>query len=206
VVEVGPPDLQAHTSFRRGPRWLLPAIVSVTIAAIVFGFAVSLYPTPHILRDALGYTMTAQRLVRHHFFSFTTAPPSQTTDPTPPSRQGTSSSSPASTSLAEPLADTTATVRNAHGLVREVQLVLSLLAVAFIAGCGYSIGGRKLSYVAGILAAFYVPIGWSTTVALSECLALTLLAVCCSWRLPLVNPNARHRMALALGLGVSRRR
>lgn len=199
-AQPGTPAQQLLTA--RG--WLVPVAVSMILAAIVYSFAVSLYPTPPILRDALGYTMTAQRLVERHVFSYGTQPP--TVDA--PSNAlitpgvvlflgGVYGVSP------DRSADATATAVAVQPSVRGVQFLLALVTVGLIAGCAFALGGRRVSYVAGVMAALYLPIGWSTTVALSECLAGTLASTQLLLALVLAGGRSRRATLVAGALGVS---
>ena len=197
--EPKPPSSQSV--FARA-QWLLPVGVSVAIAALVFSVATTLYSRPPILRDALGYTMTAQRLVDHHVFAFGTDPPATWLQPNASVTPGyvvflagIYAASPSRSS------DATASALSIQPTVQVTQFALALLVVALVAGCGFSLGGQRLAYLAGFLAALYLPFAWSATVALSECLAAALAAAQLLVALLLVRHKPPHITALAAGLG-----
>ncbi len=183
------------------PGWLYPVVVSVLVGALVGSIAVSLYPTPPLLRDALGYTQTAQRLVRTGEFSFGVQPPTFEQAPNALITPGQVLLLGGVYGLVGRSVDSTAAVVAAQPVVNGLEFVLALVTVALIAGCGYVLGGRKLSYVAGLFSAFYLPLWWSTTVALSECLAATLAAGQLLVALVLAGSAHRRSLPLAFALG-----
>jgi len=170
---------------------------------MLFAFFSALYPTPPILRDALGYTMTAQRVISLRMFSFGTQPPGPADTPnalvTPGYPLFLSALYQFSPSRST---DATATALAVQPSVRGVQFLIALVVVAAVAGCGLTIGGRKLAYLAGLAAALYPPFAWSTTVALSECLAAALCALQLLLALVVTRPGQRPGAALLVGLGV----
>ena len=195
---------QNNRSVKTRFGWLVPAAVSVAVAILVHAYATSLYPTPALSHDALGYTMTAQRLVQHHVFSWGVGGPSSADGPNALVTPGHVGFLAAIYALAPGRSsDPTATVLAVHPVVRSVQFALALLTVALIAGCGLALGGKWTGYLAGLLAAAYLPFAWSTTVALSECLAATLVSAQLLLAILLVRPNARHLPWLAFGLGLT---
>jgi hypothetical protein len=157
---------------------LRPVAASMLLAALVFGVVTSLYPRLPVIHDAYGYTMTAQRLAYHGVLSFSTAPPDEQLTPSAFVTPGYPLFlSVFYAALGDRSTEGTVTAEAVQPVVQRAQFLLALGIVGLIAGCGLLLGGERLSYVAGILAAFYLPFAWSATVALSECLGAFLAAL-----------------------------
>ncbi len=161
-------------------RWtaLRPVAVSVLLAAIVFALATNLYPRPPIIHDAYGYTMTAQRLAYHGDLSWGTEPPGERRSPNAFVTPGYPLFLAALYVIAgDRSTEGTVTAQAVQPVVQGAQFLVALGIVALIAGCGVLLGGGRLGYVAGVLAALYLPFSWGAAVALSETLGAFLAAL-----------------------------
>ncbi|MEI7815307.1 MAG: hypothetical protein WCJ13_11050 [Coriobacteriia bacterium] len=191
------PELRGVKALMGRHAWIAPMTVSVLLASLTFSWAISLYSRPPILHDALGYTMTAQRLLSTHVFSFygqDGVPDASVTPGYVLFLAGIYGAHPRS-------ADVTATAAAVQPTVQGVQFAMILAVVGFIAGCGFLLGGRKLAYLSGFLAALYLPFAWGVPVALSETLAATLAALQLLLALLLARKNAHRMLGLAVGIG-----
>lgn len=149
----------------------------MVVAAVTYAAALSTYSVLPILRDALGYTMTAQRLSQLGYLAYGTQPATVAVEPSAFVTPGYPiflsaiywffRSVPGG---AEEIA------RQAHPVVLGAQFVLALATVGLIAWSGKALGGTRLAWVAGLAAALYLPFGWASSVALSEVLGTVLAA------------------------------
>jgi hypothetical protein len=160
-------------------RGLVLAIgLPVAVAAVVFAWATSLYPHLPLIRDAYGYSMSAQRLLDDGYFAYSLEPPGSDVEPNAAVTPGYVVFLAGVYALA-PGADADAVAEGYATMpyVRAVQFALALAIVALVAGAGYVLGGTWLGLVAGLLAAGYLPFGWSSSPGLSENLATALAAL-----------------------------
>lgn len=187
------------TRSRLGRAWLL---VPVAIALVVFVLSATSYPTPPVLRDALGYTRTAQRLLADGVFSYGTSLPGEAAEAdafVTPGYVWFLAGAYAPTASAAAPADEW--VRRAHPLVLGAQLLLALGTVACIALSGRSLGGRGMGITAGVFGALYLAYGWAASVALSESLGAFLISAQLLVSLELAAPGRRLSPGLFALLG-----
>lgn len=156
--------------------WLIAVGVPVVLAAIVFGAARSIYPKLPVIHDALEYNMTALRVLEDDTFARSHAPLGTRVRPDARFTPGYPVFLMAFYAVAQRSQGTTETIAEVAPRILDAQSLMSLLIVAFIAASGILLGGRRLGLLAGVLAAFYLPVGWSSSVMLSDGLGAVLAA------------------------------
>lgn len=181
--------------FRRASYWLVP----VGIALVVFSTVVAQVTLPSMVHDAYQYSLAAHRLVNDGYFAFA-----------PVKVDGAASLANAKVtpgyvlflaifySLLGRQVDAVTALEHVQPFVTATQFLLALAAVAVLACAGRELGGRRMGLTVGLLGAFYFPFAWTTTVSLSESLALPLLAIQLWWSLRLTAKGvARSPVELA---------
>ena len=184
------------------PGWLMPVIASVGVALLLFAVVSSAFPRLPIIHDAYGYTMSAQRLAYHRYFAFSTELPATRVEPNAFTTPGYVVALAACYALgADASTEGVPAAQVMHPWVVFGQLLLVLGLVAAVCSSGYVLGRRGLAYVSGLLAAVYLPFGWSATVALSEVLGAFLVAVQMLLALLIADRKNRRTWPLLAGFG-----
>lgn len=182
---------------------LLAFGVPLLLAIIVFTAAISLYPKPPVLQDAYCYNMSAQRILVDGFFAHAVEPPgtklSPDADTTPGYHLMLAAIYKVSNSVKADAADSVVAVMPA---VQGVQFLLVLGIVVCIAACGRLLGGSRLALLSGVLAAFYLPFAWSSSVALSEALGTFLVSLLLLLAIVMNGRRVRYELAVFAGYGV----
>lgn len=138
------------------------------VAAVTFGIARSAYSTPPSISDAYTFVRTAQGILQRGVLAFNSETPNAFVGPVYPLVL-------AGLFLAAG-GGSDAQLVSGYPLVMAVQFCLCLGIVAMIALAGRHLGGRRLAWLAGILAALYLPFVWAASVALTELLGASLAA------------------------------
>lgn len=178
--------------------------ITVGLAAVVFGIAVTRYATPSMLHDAYAYTMAALRLVRDgvYAYSFGELPG---TEVLPDARvtPGYILFLSAIYALIGRADSPILAIKTVQPIVQFVQYLLAVAGVGLLALCGRELGGRRASITVGVMSACYLPFAWSTSVALSESIALPLIAAQLLLTLKITGRTTRWRtwhMLLTYGI------
>ncbi len=200
-------DLRRNRLPARTPgRWIqdsVDVLGPTALAAVVFGLLMVTSGLPPLLSDAIGYSMTALRLVKEGFLAYSPSPPGVKIEPsafiTPGYAlflsafyvfQRASNESPASI------------IAVVHPFVVAVQFGMSLAIVGLTALSGRLLGGHRLAWTTGVLASLYLPFAWAAQVALSEQLGTVLAACSLTYALWLCSQTTVRSPALMIGFGV----
>ena len=170
----------ADSSPRASLRELTPVLISVVLALATFLVATSLYPRPLLRNDAYNYSMSAQRLAYHGVYAFGAEPPGEHLVPNAIVTPGyVAFLSGFYAAAADRSIEGSDAARTVQPFVVGVQFILALGIVALVGGAGLVLGGARMAYVAGGLAAIYLPFAWSATVGLraGDCLGTFLVAL-----------------------------
>lgn len=191
---------------RGATSWVLrqwPVLISVLLASVTLSGAVGMYPRVSIFSDALDYSAAAQRIVSHGVLHRGGADPDENLTPnaniTPAYPLFLSAfylAGPEDGSFADK-------ARAVHPWILGAQLILAILTVGVISACGCALGGSGLGLLTGVLAALYLPFGWSSSVALNETLGTFLLASQLLIALYLVETQRAKRWALPVAFGLT---
>ena len=173
--DVGTADLPG--SILASIRANYDVVAAVLVAIVVFFVAQTIYAIPTILGDARVYTMTAQRLVRDHYYAYDGSLPGVRVAPNARVTPFNVLFLAVFYALFGRAGDAIAAAQHVQPLIVGFQSLLSLVTVAAIALCGRELGGKRLGLIAGLMAACYVPFIWAASVALAEPLAVPLIAV-----------------------------
>ena len=174
------PSTRRLADFRSALDWIVrqwPVLIPMLVATVVFGGAVRLYPTIPLYSDATDYSISAWRLAGGGALNYGTAPPG---DPNAKPNAIVTPVYPLFLSAFYLPASRGTTFEQAasevHPTVLAAQLGLAVATVGVVAAFGLALEGSGLALVAGLLAAFYLPLAWASSVALSETLGTFLLA------------------------------
>ncbi|NTU70902.1 MAG: hypothetical protein HGB10_03660 [Coriobacteriia bacterium] len=176
-------------------RWW-PVWASMLLATATFSVAVSTYPTPPVISDAVGYASTAHTLVTKHLYAYANASgqPDALVMPGYPLFVSAFYISPGADTMHQ-------VVRDRHPWLLGSQLLLAVLTVGLVAAAGMAIGKRSLGALAGFMAALYLPLAWSSSVILTESLAVFLVTLQLLLALRLLRDPEPHSGSFA-ALGV----
>lgn len=135
------------------------------VALAVFRIAAMWYPPLPVMHDALGYTRTAERIVRQGVFAYsqeqppTVVPPNAIVPPVYPLFLA---------ALYAPGGGTLWAVKAAYPVLKAIQVAMAIAVVGLVAWCGLLLRGRPLAWIAGLMASVYLPFGWAAEVTLTE--------------------------------------
>lgn len=158
-------DAARRATLRR--RWgsLAPIVVPMLVALAVFRVAAMWYPPLPVIHDALGYTRTAERIVRQGVFAYSTEQPPTVVAPNaivPPVYPLFLAA------LYAPGGGTLWAVKAAYPVLKAIQVTMAIAVVGLVAWCGLLLRGRPLAWIAGLMASVYLPFGWAAEVTLTE--------------------------------------
>ena len=196
---------QPESRFQRSSSWVLrqwPILLSMLLAAVVFGGAVRMYPPIPLWSDARNYSVSAWRLAETGVLNYSWAE----TERVVPSNAFVTPGYPVFLSafylFANDEASFQQSARAVHPAVLDGQFVLAVATVGLVAACGAVIAGSGLALIAGVIAAFYVPLAWASSLALSESLGTFLVALQLLVALHLVDRDNRLPWYAAAFFGV----
>lgn len=172
------------------------------LMAIVFPLAIDIFPMPATVRDAYGYTMTAQRLVADGYYAFGLEPPGERIPLNATVTPGWPLVLAATYAVTGVGSDPVATAQENKQLLLFVMFLLSLGIVAAVTFTGRLFGGDDLGLLAGVLAVAYLPFSWAATVNLAEHLGAALFALALYLGVRLAAPTAKRTYVTVGLLGV----
>jgi len=168
--------LRSTTDGVRSSAWVYGIVLALALAIHVF--SVTQIGPPPVVRDALGYSRTTQRLLLTGTFSYSTADPSLETTPNAFITPGyVFWLAPFFALTGEDEVDSDTWLLETQPLVTVGQLCLGLLVVSLVTSMALSIAGRRAGLLAGAVAAAYIPYGANAAFLLSEQLAAALFTI-----------------------------
>ncbi len=183
-------------------RGLVMKLMPMLLMVLIFSLAVASFPNPASIRDALGYVMTAQRVVLDGVYAYGIEPPQTPQKPNARVTPGWPMLLSGVYMVTGVDGTAESNAQRAHALTLFVLFLCSMGIVAATTLSGCSLGGDKLGMIAGIMAALYLPFSWASTVALAEQLGAVVLAWAIYVALVLTRPKHDTRvMTLAAVLG-----
>lgn len=174
---------------------------AVTVAAAVFAVALSTYPPPPLIHDAYAYNAAAYRLVHEGVYSYGAGPEDTNVAPNARVTPGQILLLAATYAVVDRSEGFVVAAQNAQPLWSGIQFAFGLLTVLFIGLAGRELGGKRLGSTAGLMAAFYVPFAWASSVALAESTGVMLAAAQLLLALKLASDKTPATLGLALGFG-----
>lgn len=171
--------------FIRAHRPLLTMLITVALAATVaYALSAAMVGRPPIIRDSFNYNTSAMRILNTGTYRYDVEVPADVTSEVEPSAFTTPGYSLFLSKMYTllPHGGTTPDkvifeLLNAQPWIIAGQLVLAVLTAVAIAYAGYRLGGLPVGWTAGLMAVGYIPFGYNATVALTETLALFLMAI-----------------------------
>ena len=152
--------------------------IPLVVALVAFVLALLPYPLPPAQSDAMGYSMTALRIIQDHVYMFGAEPPGTPVSPNAIVTPGYPLFLAAFYLLVPgAAADPTAAISRTQPYIVFVQLLMALVIVWCIGMIGKSLGGKRLGTLSGLAAAIYLPFGWAASVALAEQVGTALFSL-----------------------------
>jgi len=152
-------------------------LIIALLAAVTFGPMAAVMGRPPIIRDSFAYNMTAQRLLKTHTFYYDLSDNVGKATPNAFTVPGYPLFLSGIYAFSHRTANTVQNALDAQQSIIIVQLFLMVCFAVVMALDGALLGNLRLGYVTGILTGLYLPFGMNAVVALSDVLALALMAV-----------------------------